>query len=70
MADQSDIAHDYSEQILADRLSRRVRYSGHAAERCADCGEPIPVARRQSVPGVETCVICQERRERSQRGLT
>jgi phage/conjugal plasmid C-4 type zinc finger TraR family protein len=29
-----------------------------------DCGEPIPEARRQAVPGCKLCVDCQERLER------
>jgi len=26
---------------------------------CEECGEPIPPARRQAVPGVRLCVACQ-----------
>ncbi len=29
-----------------------------------DCGEPIPEARRQAVPGCKFCVDCQARLER------
>ncbi|BAU47413.1 conjugal transfer protein TraR [Sulfurifustis variabilis] len=67
MADQIDIAHERIEQQLAESLSQRVRYKGKSARRCADCGEPIPDVRRRSVPGVQTCVICQEVRERAAR---
>lgn len=67
MADQIDIAHERTEQLLAERLARRVRYSGESAEQCVDCGEPIPAVRRHSIPGVQTCVACQEMRERHAR---
>lgn len=67
MADQIDIAHERTEQFLAERLSGRVRYSGQSARRCIDCGEPVPAERRRTVPGVQTCVICQEVRERNAR---
>ncbi len=32
---------------------------GESLERCEDCDEPIPEARRQAVPGVRRCVGCQ-----------
>lgn len=28
-------------------------------EYCVDCGEPIPKARQEAVPGCTRCVICQ-----------
>lgn len=31
-----------------------------SAEFCEECGDEIPVARRQAVPGVQYCVHCQE----------
>ncbi|MFT2793955.1 TraR/DksA C4-type zinc finger protein [Serratia sp. T13T92] len=34
---------------------------------CSDCDARIPVPRRQLLPGVQTCVTCQERREFYQR---
>jgi len=30
---------------------------------CADCGNPIPRARVQSIPDVQRCVLCQEKLE-------
>ena len=30
---------------------------------CVDCGDDIPIARRNAVPGVDTCVACQSMRE-------
>jgi phage/conjugal plasmid C-4 type zinc finger TraR family protein len=33
---------------------------GPALTHCAECGAPIPEARRQAVPGVRLCLICQQ----------
>jgi phage/conjugal plasmid C-4 type zinc finger TraR family protein len=40
---------------------------GESAEECDDCGEPIPKARRQALPGVRTCVACQSARDANRR---
>jgi DnaK suppressor protein len=34
---------------------------------CADCGEPIPVARLMSQPAAECCAPCQSQREQQRR---
>ncbi len=34
--------------------------NGVSLEHCADCAQPIPIARRIAVPGVQLCVACQE----------
>jgi len=45
-------------------LSARARLpSGQGATHCALCGEEIPLARRQAVPGARTCVPCQSARD-------
>lgn len=31
-----------------------------SATTCQECGDDIPVARREAVPGVQYCVHCQE----------
>lgn len=41
------------------RARRRLR-DGPARERCEACDAPIPLARRQAVPGVRLCIACQE----------
>ncbi len=38
--------------------------SGPGATHCADCGAPIPDARRHAIPGVRLCVSCQEAEDR------
>jgi phage/conjugal plasmid C-4 type zinc finger TraR family protein len=35
-----------------------------SAEECEECGDEIPLARRQAVPGCQLCVFCQEKLER------
>lgn len=35
-----------------------------SAEFCEECGEDIPVARREAVPGVQFCIYCQTKLER------
>jgi phage/conjugal plasmid C-4 type zinc finger TraR family protein len=34
--------------------------TGPSLEACAECGEKIPEARREAIPGVRLCVACQE----------
>ncbi|PWW12657.1 DksA/TraR family C4-type zinc finger protein [Mangrovibacter plantisponsor] len=34
--------------------------SGESLEFCAECGEPVPEARRKAVPGVRLCISCQQ----------
>lgn len=53
-------AHD---RALALAAFARQQPRGESAAECVDCGEPIPERRRLAVPGVQTCVDCQGRRE-------
>lgn len=46
------------DDAVARARSRMPR--GESLKRCAECGEPIPEARRQAVPGVRLCIACQE----------
>ena len=39
--------------------------TGESLPHCAECGEEIPQARRNAVPGVRLCVACQEEQDRS-----
>lgn len=36
---------------------------GESAKYCDECGELIPAARREALPGVRTCVPCQSGRD-------
>jgi len=70
-ADAQVIASRNLDALSHERLSRRARELVNALERvrdgsygtCEECGEAIPAARRRALPGVTTCVQCQERGE-------
>jgi len=66
MADEVDIANDYTERGLDNAINKikNANYQGESKTECVECGEPIPEARRKLLPGVECCVYCQELNER------
>ena len=64
MADDADTASEQQDRMNAEALEQRTRYSGHSAEFCMDCGDPIPDERREAIPGVNTCCDCAAVRER------
>ena len=47
-------------------LARSRRPTGESLRDCEECGEEIPAARREAVPGVRLCIACQAEREKSQ----
>lgn len=66
MMDVFDRATEREEQLREDALAAQARRAGFAgktvvdsATHCDECGEAIPEARRQAVPGCRTCVDCQ-----------
>jgi phage/conjugal plasmid C-4 type zinc finger TraR family protein len=58
---QDQIDATVTDGILRAR-SRLPRGAG--LEHCAECGAPIPQARRQAIPGVRLCIACQEKADR------
>ncbi|MHC5351673.1 TraR/DksA C4-type zinc finger protein [Metapseudomonas furukawaii] len=66
MVDLVEMANELVELRLSEALERQ-RQQGSlpmvSAEFCEDCDEPIPEPRRVAVPGVQTCIECQGRRE-------
>lgn len=53
---------DQIDASLEDEI-KRVRGQlprGESAFHCEQCGEVIPEARREVVPGVRFCIVCQE----------
>lgn len=65
MADIADLANEQADYFLQMSLQRQQRVvSKPSAQFCDDCDVPIPLLRQQSVAGCETCVSCQELRER------
>ena len=74
MIDDIDRAQAREAEMLGDALRDQARRAGLAGKTPADsaefcqargCGEEIPVTRRRAVPGVQLCVACQARREKS-----
>lgn len=65
MADDIDRANEQAQYLLdiALQRSRRVPSNRVSAQFCADCDEPIPLRRQQSIEGCQTCVDCQGLRE-------
>jgi RNA polymerase-binding transcription factor len=67
-ADAQVVASRNLDALSYERLSRRARELVNALERvrdgsygtCEECGGSIPAARRRALPGVTTCVRCQE----------
>lgn len=57
---------DQIEDTVSDAVSAaRARLpAGESVSHCAECGEPIPEARRRALPGVRTCIACQSERDR------
>lgn len=57
------------EASIADELARMRATTkvtkGESALDCDECGEPIPQARRDAIPGVRLCVDCQQGRDSS-----
>lgn len=54
------------EASISDELARMKaakRPVGESLRDCAECGEPIPEARRAALPGVKLCVECQGARD-------
>ncbi|HFC8543556.1 DksA/TraR family C4-type zinc finger protein [Neisseria weaveri] len=56
------------EASLEDALAlvRQHLPAGESARECVECGEPIPEARRQALPGVQLCIACQEEADKQQ----
>lgn len=72
MTDVFDRASELEEQQRRDALQAQARRAGldgktveDSASHCRVCDFLIPVARRRAVPGVQTCVSCQEDLERA-----
>lgn len=46
--------------------ARSQLHSGESAKFCEECGDPIPLARRQALPGVKLCTTCQNTSDEKQ----
>ena len=63
-AEQAQIDANLDDALAAARQNLP---SGESARECAECGEPIPEARRRALPGVQLCIACQEEADKQQR---
>ena len=56
---------DHIDATVDDAIARARRQlrEGPGLEHCEECDAPIPLARRQAVPGVRLCVACQQARD-------
>lgn len=61
--DDVDRAQTHIETMVDQTLHNRVQYLGESATWCEECGDVIPQARRQAIPGVRLCVGCQNEHE-------
>jgi phage/conjugal plasmid C-4 type zinc finger TraR family protein len=50
----------------AVELARSRLPSGESLTHCEECGAEIPLARREAVPGVRLCIVCQQSRDEQQ----
>ena len=63
MTDQLGRARDIEQFTIQNAMDNRVRYVGTSAPECEECGDDIPEARRNTLPGVKTCVYCAAAKE-------
>ena len=59
--EQIDASIDDAVKRARSRLS-----AGEGRTHCEECGEAIPVGRRQALPGVRYCIACQSERDKEQ----
>lgn len=60
---------DFREDAIRQALAAGTPAAAESATHCAECGEEIPEARRQAVPGVSTCIECRSKMERRRRDI-
>ncbi|MCP4389677.1 MAG: DksA/TraR family C4-type zinc finger protein [Gammaproteobacteria bacterium] len=64
--EQIDASVEDAVELARSRLPK-----GESLSHCEECGNEIPPARREAVPGVRLCIGCQEAcdQEQSARGI-
>jgi phage/conjugal plasmid C-4 type zinc finger TraR family protein len=63
---------DQIDSTVEDAVERaRARLpKGSSRKDCEECGDPIPEARREAIPGVKLCVACQSERDAEERAAS
>lgn len=64
--DTIDDAQGYNEDFQAYALEQQQKSrepANYTGSDCLDCGEEIPVERRQAAPGCRRCIECQTTHE-------
>ncbi|HAS0881998.1 TPA: TraR/DksA family transcriptional regulator [Enterobacter roggenkampii] len=56
----SELEEMLREQAIA---AHRINRNAVSATHCVDCGEAIPMLRREKVPGCQRCASCQQDEE-------
>lgn len=56
------IAHSIEDEVARARSSLP---TGESLTECEECGEAIPHARREALPGVRLCVACQKEADKT-----
>ena len=56
--------HNNMNAVSNVRRQLEEQASKPSATECEECGDEIPEARRQAIPGVQLCVFCKEKQER------
>lgn len=64
MPDELDLIQERVEADTERAIENRTRFEGDSAQSCQECGNEIPQARRDALPGVQHCVDCAAVRER------
>lgn len=68
MVDIADLADEAIEESLNRSIAQIPRYTGISAKEC-ECGEEIPEGRRQAIPGVQLCAVCQSLNDLKAKGV-
>ena len=57
---------------INDEISRARRNlpKGDSLSHCEECGEEIPQARRDALPGVRLCIACQQEADKEQQTVS
>lgn len=59
---------DQIQDSINDEVARARRNlpKGESLTHCEECGEEIPQARRDALPGVRLCIVCQQEADKEQ----